>query len=550
MAALDSRLVDELRRQRTETEWLEFKGGGCSPERIGQYLSALANSARLVGQPSAYLVFGVTGGTHEVKGTEFDPARTKSKGQALGVWLANNLSPDPGFEVEVVDHPEGRVVVFRVSPARGQPVRFGGTAYVRIGASTTELSRHPARERAIWNADTDWSAEACEGVTLADLDPEAVADARRRFAARKPDQADAVSRWNDSTFLGKARLLHRGEITNAAVLLLGREETSDRLRPAHVSRVSWRLKDARDLPVAFENLYPPLLFAADRVRKKIRVLKAPFLPNGTLSPQEPDQYHDWVLRECLHNAIAHQDYLRGGRILVTEYDDRVIFSNFGRFLPGDVETAIRLNVPHSYRNPFLAQAMVELGLMEVQGGGILRMFEIQRQRCFALPDYDLSRADEVTVTVPGKIIDENYNRLLYDRPDLPLGDVLLLDRVQKSLPISRQDQQRLAEEGLVTGPPKSPTIRPPDRDPGTQRDRRAGIRERQRDQVFALIAERGPVGRAEIEAASLAELPEGLSEARKRTLVSNLIQELRRTGRIVNRGTRRKPAWEAARDGD
>ena len=550
MAALDWRLVDELRHQRTETEWLEFKGEGCAPERIGQYLSALANSARLSGQPAGYLVFGVTDGTHEVKGTKFDSARTKAKGQALAVWLANNLSPDPGFKVEVVDHPEGRVVIFRVGPARGQPVRFRGTAYVRIGASTTELSRHPAREKEIWNADTDWSAEACEGVTLADLDPEALADARHRFAGRRPDQADAVCRWDDLTFLGKARLLDRGEITNTAVLLLGREGASDRLWPAQVSRISWRLKDARGLPVAFENLNPPLLFAPDRVLSKIRVLKVPFLPNGTLSPEEPDQYHDWVLRECLHNAIAHQDYLRGGRILVTEYDDRVTVSNLGRFLPGDVETAIRLNVPHSYRNPFLARAMVELGLMEVQGGGILRMFEIQRQRCFALPDYNLSRPDEVAVTLPGRIIDENYNRLLYDRPDLPLGDVLLLDRVQKALPISLQDQRRLAEEGLVTGPPESPTIRRPTRDPGTQRDRRAGIREQQRDQVFALIAERGPIGRAEIEAASMAELPDGLSEVQKRTLVSNLIQELRRMGRIVNRGPRRKPAWEAARDGD
>lgn len=550
MAGLDSGLVDELRRQRTETEWLEFKGGGCSPERIGQYLSALANSARLVGQPSGYLVFGVTDGTHEVKGTEFDPARTKSKGQALGVWLANNLSPDPGFEVEVVDHPEGRVVVFRVGPARGRPVRFRGTAYVRIGASTTELSRHPVREKRIWNSDEDWSAETCRGVTFADLDPEAIADARRRFAGRWPDQADAAAGWDDATFLGKAHLLDRDEITNTAVLLLGRKEAADRLRPAHVSKVSWRLKDAKNLSVAFENLYPPLLFAADRVRKKIRVLKAPFLPNGTLSPQEPDQYHDWVLRECLHNAIAHQDYLRGGRILVTEYDDRVMFSNFGRFLPGDVETAIRLNVPHSYRNPFLAQAMVELGLMEVQGGGILRMFEIQRQRCFALPDYDLSRPDTVIVTVPGRIIDENYNRLLYDQPDLPLEDVLLLDRVQKSLPISRLDQQRLAEEGLVTGPPESPTIRRPTRDPGNRRDRRATTREQQRDEVLALIARQGPVGRAEIEEVVLPQLPDEFSEARKRTVITNLIQELRRSGRIVNRGPRRKPAWEIAKDAD
>lgn len=77
MARVDSALVDDLRRQQTETEWLEFKGGGCAPERIGQYLSALANSARLAGRPAGYLVFGVTDGTHEVKGTNFNPDRRR-----------------------------------------------------------------------------------------------------------------------------------------------------------------------------------------------------------------------------------------------------------------------------------------------------------------------------------------------------------------------------------------------------------------------------------------------------------------------------------------
>ena len=68
------------------------------------------------------------------------------------------------------------------------------------------------------------------------------------------------------------------------------------------------------------------------------------------------------------NAIAHQDYRRHGRIVVVEFPDRVIVTNVGNFLPGDVETVIRQDAPQAlYRNPFLTDAMVELNLIDTQG---------------------------------------------------------------------------------------------------------------------------------------------------------------------------------------
>ena len=242
MAQINSALVDDLREQPAEAEWLEFKRGGCAPERIGQYLSALSNSACLSRRSTGYLVFGVADGTHEVKGTAFDPHREKAKGnQALLPWLHAGLRPDPGFDADIVEHPDGRVVVFRVRAAKDQPVSFRRTAYIRIGSSTTELARHPDRAREIWHTGRDWSSEACEGATLDDLDPEAIVAARRGFATRHPAQAEAVAEWDDITFLGKAWILRQGAVTNAAVLLLGRSEAAPLLRPSPVSQVFWIL---------------------------------------------------------------------------------------------------------------------------------------------------------------------------------------------------------------------------------------------------------------------------------------------------------------------
>ena len=115
----DAALVDRLREQSSETEWLEFKRRRCAPEQLGQYLSALANSACLVDRPKGYLVLGIDDETHEVAGTNFDPYKAKGKGsQDLLPWLAAGLRPRTGLEARVVEHSDGRVVVFRVASAK------------------------------------------------------------------------------------------------------------------------------------------------------------------------------------------------------------------------------------------------------------------------------------------------------------------------------------------------------------------------------------------------------------------------------------------------
>ena len=119
--------IDELRSLATETEWFEFKRKQCEPEQIGEYLSALANSACIIAQPTGYLVFGIDDETHEVVGTDFDPYNTKAKGnQDLLPWIGAGLSPNIGFEPRVIDHPDGRVVVFEVSPQKISRSAFTG----------------------------------------------------------------------------------------------------------------------------------------------------------------------------------------------------------------------------------------------------------------------------------------------------------------------------------------------------------------------------------------------------------------------------------------
>lgn len=445
-------LVDRLRALPTETEWCEWKRNHVAPQELGEYLSALANEAALHRQDCGYLLFGIDDTTHAVVGTTFDPYKEKAKGnQGLLPWLAAGLVPNPSIDPLIIDHPDGRVVVLAVGPARIQPVAFYGAAWVRVGNSKAPLSKHPEKARSLFTLGYDWSAETVPGATLADLDPEALAAARKQFTVKHPTQASDINTWDDLTLLNKARVLRQGAITRAAILLLGRPESATSLAPA-VARVSWILKDKDNKELDYAHIDPPLLLAGDRLVQRVRNLTLRILPVGTLFPVEITQYDPWVVREALHNSLAHQDYIRQGRVTVVEFPDRLLVTNVGEFLPGSVESVIEQDAPQAiYRNPFLARAMVELGLIETQGGGIKKMFETQRRRSFPLPDYDFSNPGEVRVIVPGRILDERYSQLLMQQPQLSLAQVMLLDRVQKRRTITREQHKELKAAKLVEG---------------------------------------------------------------------------------------------------
>ena len=544
-------LLDRLRAEPRESEWLEFKTNRYEPQAIGEYLSALANSACLLGKPRGYLVFGIEDGTHAVVGTSFDPqAETGQGNQLLPLWLALGLKPKMGFDMHTCQYHGQRVVLFEVHPAFDRPVEFYGKAFVRNGSSKTALAGYPEKERAIWSRRVDWSAQVCEQATLADLDPQAIAEARRQFAEKnntKPDRLAELAAWDDATFLNKAKLTVRGSITHAALLLLGREESTSLLAPA-VARISWILKNERNEELDYEHFGPPLLLNVNKVLARIRNLTVRELPDGTLFPVELTQYDPWVIREALHNCIAHQDYGLRGRMQVVETPHALLLTNVGGFLPGRVEAVIDQDAPlEIYRNPYLAEAMVSLNMIDTQGGGIKRMFQAQRRRFFPLPDYDLSQPERVMVTLRGRILDVRYTRLLMAQGELDLGTIMLLDKVQKGQRIDADDAKRLKAARLVEG--RYPNLLVAGSVAAVAGQKAQHIRNRgfdsqyYRDLIVALVREHQPVSRQDIDTLLLVKLPEILTEDQKLNRIHNLLRQLADSGQILNAGGRRWPKW-------
>ena len=157
------------------------------------------------------------------------------------------------------------------------------------------------------------------------------------------------------------------------------------------------------------------------------------MPNQmSLFPTETQQYDTWLLRELIHNCIAHSNYLLGGRIYVNEEDDCISIVNPGDFLPQTVETVLQKTYnPPFYRNQLLADAMVKFHMIDTATSGIKKVYRIQKEKFFPMPDYDLSIVNQVSVKIYGKILDERYTYILFQNPELDLETVFLLDQVQK-----------------------------------------------------------------------------------------------------------------------
>lgn len=439
--------------------------------------------------------------------------------------------------------------MFQIPAApRGMPVAWKQHFYGRDGESSTGLSIAEIEQIRHQAPYSDWSSVLLPHASWDHLSAEAISYAREQYADKHPELAQELATWDDHKFLHKLKVAVNNQLTRAAILLLGKSESSH-LLPNTDLRLSWILQDAQGVAKDYQHFELPLLLSANKVAAQIRNLTYRYIANESLFPTEIPQYDNWVLREALHNCIAHQDYALSGKVNIIEKPEELIFSNLGAFIPKDIESVIEADVPpERYRNPLLAQAMVELKMIDTIGSGIKRMFTHQRQRFFPLPEYTIDAvAQRVEVRIYGRLLNETYSRVLQQMPELGLYEVMLLDSVQKAKPITHEGLKRLRQLKLVEG--RSPNLHVSAGVANALNDKASYIRNRGLDKQFyeQMVLEHlkqfGSATREELNAVLLSKLPDVLNETQKITRIKNLISGLSGT-KIINAGSRTKPCWK------
>jgi len=541
-AELEVYLKSKYPKENNSCEHKEFKNlknsvAGRKSEDIISYVSAISN------MEGGHLILGVADKTLEIIGMEDTQDYTPENLPYRLVGNCTNLSTE-GLSVEefVTTDTDQKVWIIHIpkhSPRK--PIYAHKIAWQRSGDSLIPLTSQ--RETMILNEslsiESDWSAKICDGATFDDLSLEAISVAKQEYKTKHPKFVDEVDGWSNEQFLAKAKLLKGEQITNACMLLLGKEDRSS-LLPDINPQITWILKDNDNIEQSYEHLGLPFLLSAKAVHDKIRNFKYRYMSESKLFPDEVDKYDNWVLYEALHNSIAHQDYELKGRINVVEFPDKVVISNVGDFLAGQIEEIIQRDSPlENYRNDFLCKAMVEINMIDTIGSGIKRMFSIQKKRFFPMPDF-ITEKGRVQVTLYGKILNERYTKLLASNPDISLVDVIYLDRVAKNYPIDDESIKELKLKGLIEG--RKPNLHISSSVAIAIDQKSEYIKMRGIDDSFVqkmildYLQKFGEAKRADFEKIVLDKLPEFLDMKQKKDKVKNNLQTLKKARKIDNDG--------------
>ncbi len=532
-----------------ENEYIEFKRAenNFETDKLGKYFSAMSNEATLKDKQYGWIIFGIDDKTHEILGTNYC---IENNFNGIKKQIADNTTDNVSFlNVYPIIYNDKRVIMFQVPAAVGTPINWKGYPYGRTGESLVALDARKI-EQIKATANYDWTRKIIENATISDLNERAIKVAREQFKIKNQGKeiAEEIDELTDEEFLNKAKVTINGKITKAAMILLGKND-KDYLIEDYNPKITWKLYDENNV-IDYEHFGIPFILNVEKVREKIRNLRYRYMiGENTLFPKEVDQYDNFTLRELINNCIVHQDYRINGPINVMEYKDKLIISNQGYFIPKTVENVLKdgFSSPY-YRNPFLATAMVNLNMIDTVGSGIRRVFNNQKTKYFPMPDYDLDNQNSVKVTLYGKIIDEKYTRILFEKTDLTIEKVVLLDRVQKDYPITKEQSDYLKKDNLIEG--RYPRIYISSNIAQIV-DKKVDYMENKglgnnfyKDYIVDYLKKFKQASRREINQLIYPRLPLNYSDEDKKKKVQYLLTSLRQKDMIVNIGSDTKPIWK------
>lgn len=542
-------LVANYPKEDEKCDWKEMKNlknsfNGHEGEDVMSYVSGIAN------MEGGVLVIGVVDKTMDIVGTDLSQFNLDTSSAVYRIKEnCTNVSSE-GLNIDDYITSDTHKVVWVIHIPKHlprKPVYAHKKAWQRIKDNLVLLT--PEREAAILSEgllQQDWTATILPDASIDDLDPAAILKAREKYKEVHPKKEKEVDAWDDKTFLNKAHITIKDKITIASIILLGREESEHYLLPS-VCKVRWSLKNEKSENLDFKVFSIPMILAIEDIGRQIRNTSYEFTISGNIFPEKMLRYDEFTLREPLNNAIAHQDYDKGARIEVIEYEnDHLVFRNHGEFLPESVEKVVLDDSPESiYRNPFLVEAMRNVHMVDTEGGGIKKLYEQQKKRFFPMPEYDTSNG-KVTVGIEGKVIDEQFARILVSVPELSMSDLILLDKVQKQKRLTDEEVKYLRKKKFIEGRKNNLFLsKNITRSTGNVGLKSTYVKNKSFDDeyfrrlIVQYIQKFGFASRAEIVMLLKEKLSDALTDTQKENKITNLLSYLRIHNVIKTNGKKR-----------
>ena len=362
-------LLSELRAEPAETEWLEFKEN--NGQELGEYISALSNSACLHDREYAYIIFGINDKNHRIVGTKFDLNQKVKGNENLIPWLTRLLTPKIHFETHEFIAEGERIILFRIHATVNTPVKFSGIPYIRIGSYKKKLEEHPEKQRLIWNKKPGSAFE--KGVAIHAVEPDQVLlllDYPSYFDLTKiplPDNRKAIfEKLEQEKIIEKKGTKY--DITNlGAILFAKRLDEFELLERKAVRVIIYQGKNklnTKKEQIGQKGYASGFNGLVNYINDQLPVNEE----IGKAFRKEVKMFPELAVRELVANALIHQDFsINGTGPMIEIFDDRIEISNPGKPI---ISTMRFVDHNPQSRNEKLASFMRRLNICEERGSGI------------------------------------------------------------------------------------------------------------------------------------------------------------------------------------
>lgn len=365
-----------------ETEWIELKTNYWNPDGIGEYISALSNSAAMCGKKFGYMIWGIDNDNHQIVGTNID-FEQDIKNEPFKHYLARNLSPSINFEFDEEFIDDKRIILLTIPAAKDIPTEFSKERFIRIGSSKENLRRYPQREGKLWMI-------LSRGLpSLTNTDSE-----RQELTFEKLFMYYVIKGKTISKESFEKNLSLRNEASgkyNLLALLLSDDNAiSVRLSMFNGTKKSDGLKSVKE----FGNTC--ILYALDAVANYGKdVLNTP-LTNETgrvLERKDVLLFDDDAYREAVINAFVHNDWQGLNAPQIAVFTDRIEIISHGTLAPEQTYDGFfrGLSVPV---NPALAHILMQLNISDRSGKGVPTITNVYGKNSYTFDD------NSITVTIP------------------------------------------------------------------------------------------------------------------------------------------------------
>ena len=399
--------------------------------QLGQYISALSNSAAIEGRKNAYFVWGIHNDTYSVTGTTFN-SNMDIKNEPLKHFLARQITPDLNFTFNETVYEEKKFVVLTIPAAKTVPTSFSNERYIRIDSSKESLRKYPEKESYLFEV-------LRHGFPTIENTPSKYQDLT--FEKLFIYYGAKGIKLNAETFKKNLNLLTEDGKYNILAQLL-----SDNSQiPFRVAIFSGKTKADKMYSIR-EFGYQCILYTLEEVLRYgdvLNIIQADE-KDRIVERKEVPLFENDAFREAVINAFVHNKWVTENEPMITVFSDRIEILSRGVLPPEQtVEGFFRgESIPVNRK---LSEIFLQLHISEKTGRGVPKIISIYGKDVYEFHE------NSILVKIPFNLIND-----MGDKVGDKLGDKLnntqlkVLSEIRNNPSVTKPELEKIVGVGKTS----------------------------------------------------------------------------------------------------